>query len=218
MTQIKIVTIDDHKVVRDGIRAMLIGNKEIKVIADTDNENQLMDIMNKELPNVLLVDIALVGLSGIELTKKLTAKFPTVKILILTANNQEKTIIEAIQAGAHGFLHKDTSKHELITAIKLVNSGEGYFGENLSKIIQNSYIKKLKEKNNNEPEIVLSEREIEIIRLIGEGISYKEIADKLNISPRTVETHKSNMLTKLNLNNTIELVKFAIKEGIIVLE
>lgn len=212
---IKVISVDDHKIVRDGIRAMLMSNKEIKLIGEASGKEELFCLLEKSMPDLLLLDIAMPGTSGIEITKELSQTYPNIKTLILSANKDEESILNSVQAGAHGFLHKDSSKHELISAIKAVYNDEGYFSENLSKIIYNSYIKKVKEPAKKDKEPCLSERETDIIKLLGEGISYKEIADKLNISPRTVETHKSNILAKLNLNNTIELVKYAIKEGII---
>lgn len=215
MNTIKVISVDDHKIVRDGIRAMLMGNKEIKLIGEASGKDELLCLLENSMPDLLLLDIAMPGTSGIEITKELTQTHPNLKILMLSANKDEESILNSVHAGTHGFLHKDSSKRELITAIKAVYNNDGYFSENLSKIIYNSYIKKVKEPAITDQEPCLSERETDIIKLLGEGISHKEIADKLNISPRTVETHKSNILAKLNLNNTIELVKYAIKEGII---
>jgi DNA-binding NarL/FixJ family response regulator len=215
MSAINVVIVDDHQIVRDGIKAMLMLSKSIKVIGEAADNDGLVQILEKNIPDIIILDITLPGKSGIEITNELVKKELPLKILILSANTDEENIIGAIKAGASGFLPKDTPKDEFIEAINLVYNGEGYFGEKLSKIIYKSYIQHVKTKKDSEPELCLSDREIEIIKQLAEGLSVKEIADKLFISPRTVESHKNNILGKLNLKNNIELVKFAIKQGIV---
>lgn len=217
MDKISIIIIDDHKIVREGLKSMLMGNPQMEVIGEGANENDLKDLLNNLQPNLITMDISMPGKSGIELTKYISSNYPDIKVLILTTNNDEDSIISSIEAGANGFLHKDSSLEELTSAINLVISGEGYFSENISGIIYKSYINRIKYDKDYKPDDQkkLSERELEIIKLLSDGLSGKEIADKLFISPRTVETHKTNILTKLNLKNNIELVKYAIREGII---
>jgi DNA-binding NarL/FixJ family response regulator len=215
MNSIKIVIVDDHQIVRDGIRAMLLPNKNIKIVGEAADYDGLMRILKVETPDVIILDISLPGKSGIEITRELIEGNNETKILILSANTDEESIIEVIKAGAKGFLPKDTSKDEFLVALNLVYNEEGYFGEKLSKIIYKSYIQHVKSIKSPEQEICLSEREIEIIKLLAEGITSKEIADRLFISSRTVETHKNNIIKKLNLKNLVELLKYAIKHGIV---
>ncbi len=213
MAKIKIILTDDHKIVRDGIRAMLIGNPDIEIIAEASSGKELNECLPKLSPNVLVLDIGLPDVSGIELIPYILKGSASIKILVLSANCSEEIITSCIKAGAHGFLHKDSSKEEFIEAIKAVHEDEGYFSENISRLIYKSYINKIKE--NNPESKSLSEREKEIIRLFSDGLSFKEIGERLFISPRTVESHKNNILEKLELRNTIELVKYAFKSGII---
>jgi DNA-binding NarL/FixJ family response regulator len=214
MEPIKIMVVDDHKIVRDGIRAMLIGQKSIKFIGDAEDAESLFNFLSKTLPNVLILDIQLPGKSGIDITLDLKEKYPCISILILSSNCDEETILNAVKAGANGFLSKDTSKEELITAISAVAANEGYFGEKINKIIYKSYIEQVTSQNG-KPANCLSERESEILTLLADGFSNKEIADKLFISPRTIDTHKANIMAKLNLSSVVELVKYAIRQGYI---
>jgi DNA-binding NarL/FixJ family response regulator len=215
MNPITLVIVDDHQIVRDGIKAMLLCHKEINVIGEAADCIELYTLLEQNQPDIIVLDISMPGKTGVEITRELIEKNPETKILILTANTDEQSIMDSIKAGAAGFLNKDTSREEFISAIKSIYHGEGYFGEKLSKIIYRSYIQHIKSVREPEKEIGLSEREIQIVKLFSEGLSSKEIADKIFLSPRTVETHKSNILEKLNLKNNIELVKYAIKNGII---
>ena len=214
MDPITVVLVDDHKLVRDGIKALLIGEKRIKVIGEAEGSEGLFLLLNKLIPDVLLLDIQLVGKNGIDISIEINEKFPLLKILVLSSNTDEETIVNSVKAGVKGFLSKDTTKEELITAITLVHSNENYFGEKISKIVYKNYIEQVKRGSSNENH-GLSERETEILVLLAEGMSIKDIAEKLFISPRTIDTHKANIMSKLNLSTTVDLVKFAIKHGFV---
>ncbi len=214
MDQIKIVVVDDHKIVRDGIRALLMGEKSIKMVGEAEDHQGLFIALEKVKPDVVLLDIQLAGKNGIEISRELTEKFPCIKILVLSSVTEEETILQAVKAGAKGFLSKDTSKEELIAAIQAVFQHDSYFGEKISKIVYRSYVDQVN-RNSGKGDSCLSDRETEIMILLAEGMSNKEIADKLFISPRTIDTHKANIMAKLNLNSMVELVKYAIKQGYI---
>jgi len=215
MDVIKVVIVDDHQIIRDGIEAMLLTSKVIKIVGEASDYNSLMRILEKQTPDIVILDIALPGKSGLEIARELKENIKGIKILMLSGNTTEENIIESIKSGASGFLPKDTSKEEFIEAITSVHNNEEYFGSNLSKTIFKSYVHHVKNHGNSEPEISLSEREIEIIALLSDGMSSKEIGDKLFISSRTVESHKANILSKLNLRNCAEMIKYSIKQGII---
>ena len=214
MEPIKIMVVDDHKIVRDGIRALLIGQNTIKYIGDAEDSESLFNFLSKTQPNVLILDIQLPGKSGIDITHELKEKYPCIRILILSSNCDEENILNAVKAGVNGVLSKDTSKEELVTAINSVAAGECYFGEKINKIVYKSYIEQVSSQNT-KPANCLSEREVEILTLLADGFTNKEIADKLFISPRTIDTHKANIMSKLNLPSTVELVKYAIRQGYI---
>ena len=215
MSVIKIAIVDDHKIVRDGIKAILIGNKKIKLAFESDSGAHLLETLKTNSPDVIILDLTLPDTQGIDLISPILHTYPGIKILILTASMDEEVICEAVKLGALGFLNKDTSSDELLQAIELVSSGEPYFGQKISNIIYKSYSEKLKETTNPHLKHQVSERETEVITLLSEGFSFKEIADRLFISPRTVENHKNNILQKLGLKNTIELLRYAIKNKIV---
>ena len=212
---IKVAVVDDHKIVRDGIKEILLGNKKIKFVFDTDNGSILLDLIKNNPIDVLLLDLSLPDIPGINLIQPILRSFPNIKILILTACMDEEIICECVKLGILGFLNKDVSAEELIEAIEEVYSGEPYFGQKISNIIYKSYTEKVKEFSSLPLKPNISEREKEIISLLSEGLSFKEIANKLFISPRTVENHKNNILLKLKLKNSIELIRYAIKNKII---
>ncbi len=215
MEIIKIGIVDDHKIVRDGLKAIFLGNKKIKIKLEADSGAALMDMLEEIKIDILILDLSLPDTQGVDLIFPILSKYPNIRILILTASMDEETICEAVKLGALGFLHKDTSSEELVQAIELVNSGEPYFGQKISNIIYKSYTEKIKEANDNSLKHNISEREIEVLTLLSEGLGFKEIAERLFISPRTVENHKNNILQKLGLKNTIELLRYAIKNKII---
>ena len=211
----KIIIVDDHKIVRDGIKAMLIGNKSFSIIADVPSGKELMKILGDSQPDIIILDIGMPDMDGVEVTKILRQRYTDIKILILTANSTEEIIVATIQAGANGFLSKESSRDEFIKALNYIARGEHYYGESINNIIYKSYTSIIKGTYKNKQDGVLSARELDVMKAFSEGLSFKEIADRLNISARTVETHRNNILEKLELSNTIEMVKYAIKEGIV---
>jgi len=213
--EIKLLIADDHKIVRDGVKAILIGHNTIRIVAEAASGNELLALIQITEFDVLLLDLSFPDYSGLDLIKPILDKKPNSKILILTAVFDEETICETIAKGASGFLHKDASGEELISAIEAIYAGEAYYGQRISEVIFKSYSKRVKESPPTGERNMLSARELEIIRLLGQGLSFKGVAAILSISPRTVENHKNNILEKLELNNTIELLKYAIRNKII---
>jgi DNA-binding NarL/FixJ family response regulator len=211
---IKIVIADDHKIVRDGIKALLLTQKKIQVVGEASNGTQLKKLVKETKPDLILLDLIMPGESGLDVIPDLLKLAPEARILILSSEMDEETVCEAVSRGAIGFLHKNSSENELIMAIEAVYNHEPYFGQNIAGIIYKSYTRRLQEhKSNKEPKI--TDREKEIIALLAEGLCFKEIGERLFISPRTVENHKNNILSKLELKNTIELLRYAIKNHLI---
>jgi DNA-binding NarL/FixJ family response regulator len=216
MPPIKIILTEDHQILRDGIKA-LIASANITISGEASTGQELWKLLDKDLPDIILMDISLPDTSGIELTRLVTEKYPEIKVLILSMYTDESFINQAIKAGAKGYLHKNTTREEMLVAIDTVLSGNDFYSDNISKIILKNYIEKAKLNINeiDNPNEILSKREIEILKMFAEGFINKEIADRLFISIRTVESHKNHIMQKLNLKTQVELVKYAIRHNLI---
>ena len=215
MDKIKIILADDHRIFRDGIKSLLSDNEYISIIGEASNGNELLELLKTLKTDIVIVDITMPGLSGIETTKQITILYPEISVMILSMHTNEEFIINAINAGAKGYLPKDTSKEELLDAVKILSEGGEYYGKSVSDNFLKSFIKKQKADQNLKENVDLTQREIEILKLAASGISNKDIADKLFISTKTVDAHKNHIMLKLKLKNTAEMVLFAIKNKII---
>lgn len=209
MDTIKVALVDDHQMFRDGVKAVLSDEERIEIVCEAGHANDLYIFLDKKEINVLITDISMPDISGIEITKYVVERFPNVKILILSMHSNEEFITKALSSGANGYLPKDTSMSELLDAIYTIHSGNNYFNKNISDTILNSVINK--SQNSSSDIKALTNREKEIVSLVVDGLTNKEIAEKLCISIRTVDSHKNNMMQKLKLKSTVELVKYAIK-------
>jgi DNA-binding NarL/FixJ family response regulator len=212
---IPIIVVDDHQIVIDGIRALLLLHKNIKIVGTANNAEELWKLLERHSPQVVLLDRQLPTMDGIEITQKLIAEERPLHVLMLTANTDKGTIVQAVQAGVCGFLPKECRKEELIKAIEQVARGEHYFGKDIAPIVYQSFAQQMRGNKQSQPK--LTNRETEVIRGFANGQTYKEIGAALFISPRTVETHKKNIYTKLGFQNQADLIKYAIREGIITL-
>ena len=207
-----IYIVDDHEIVAQGIELYLAGNEEFEFIGSANSANELLQFLMKRQPNILILDIKMPGLSGIHLAKIVTSQYPEVKIVFLSSNTDKETLNQAIESGGVGYLSKDIKEKEFLEALNKIIKGENYYSIGIQQAVFNSFTTNIKTNTNHIP---LSAREIDVIKLFVEGLLYKEIAERLSISPRTVETHKKNILEKLNLKTTVDLVKYAIRNGII---
>lgn len=217
MEKIKIILIDDHNIVRDGLKILLMNLPDIEVIGEATNGKNLFELLPKIKPDILLLDIALPEMSGIAITEKISHEYPDIKVIMLTANVNEESVYESMRAGALGYLPKDILQEELVIAIKTVYDGDEYIAKSIANAVMKNYMVRtlLGKKEKHKFRKDLSNREIQVIKLLAEGFRYKEIADQLNISVRTVETHKNHILEKLELHSVVDLVRFAIKNKII---
>jgi DNA-binding NarL/FixJ family response regulator len=217
MSKIKIILVDDHRIVRDGIKSLLNSSGVVDVIAEAESYNELERTLKDYTPDIIIMDISLPDLSGIEITKIITANYPFIKVIILSMYINEDFILNSIKAGAKGYLPKNTTKSELIEAIRTVNNNDEYFNKEISSIILKSFVKNIKYQDDNQQYSTkpISNREEEILKLVSKGCSNKEISEKLFISIRTVESHKNHIMKKLNLKTNIELIKYSIKNNLI---
>jgi len=213
METIKIALVDDHQIVRDGIKALLEGAPNISVVAEAERAEEILEKIPDANPHILIVDISLPVISGIELIKIVNRDFPEIKIIVLSMHTTQEFVFNAIKAGAKGYLHKSITQSELKKAIEQVYSGKEYFSKDISEIILKSYLQQVKnpERASDQHEQKLTPREMEILKLVAEGYSNQLIADKLFISVRTVESHKNHIMQKLELTTTVDLVKYALK-------
>ncbi len=217
MDKIRVALVEDHQLVRDGIRSLLTNLPNIEVVAEADCAKTMLNLIEQARPNVLLVDISLPEISGIELAKLITTNHPGIKVIILSMHTEQEFIFNSLRNGAKGYLHKSISREELIEAIEQVYNGSEYFSNEVSGIILKSYLRQIKnpERVEEYEDKKLTPREMEILRMVAQGYSNQLIADKLFISVRTVESHKNHIMQKLELTTTVDLVKYAIKNGII---
>ena len=217
MNKIRVALVDDHQIVRDGIKALLENAPNIEVVGEANTANGLLDKLDEISPNIVIVDISLPDISGIELTKQIINSHNEIKVIVLSMHTTQEFIFNAIKSGAKGYLPKNITREEWIESICQVNAGKEYFSQEISEIILKNYLKQVKnpERTPETQEQQLTSRESEILKLVAEGFSNQLIADKLFISVRTVESHKNHIMQKLELTTTVELVKYALKNRII---
>lgn len=214
MNEIKIIIADDHDIIIDGLTSMLISNPGFKVIATAKNGQEAYELCEKLVPDIVIMDISMPILNGIEATRKILSVMPSVKILALTQHDSNEYILQMFKAGAKGYLLKNSKKIEIIDAIHNILEGNNYFGKKISDIMVKSFIYH-DDKSTDNSEITLTNREKEIIKLISSDLNNNQIADQLNISLRTVETHRRNIMQKLNVSSVVALVRYSIKKGFI---
>ncbi|MEP7196954.1 MAG: response regulator transcription factor [Saprospiraceae bacterium] len=208
---IKVCIADDHAMFVDGIESILKMSKNIQVLNRCFDGTSVIEMVASNSPDVLLLDINLPNVNGVDLTKTLTKEFPNVKILVLSMYNEESFVTEILKNGAIGYILKNTDRAELVKAIETVSNGESYYSKEVTEILMNKLLKKNPTKKYNNSFLVpkISRREKEILELIVKEHTTQEIADILFISQKTVESHRSNLISKLNVRNTAGLVRAA---------
>lgn len=210
MSNIRIIIADDHTIFREGICSLLAEHPGIDIIAESGNGIDLVEQAFRYEPNLVITDITMPGLSGIKAIEKIKQVKPNIKALVLSMHNSVEFIHNAINSGADGFLPKDTEQKELVDAIFAITAGESYFNKNISSEFIKDF-NKLHKNRDKDPRNILSKRELEVLKFFSEGFSNKEISDKLFISQRTVESHKTHIMQKLQLKSQVEMVKVCIK-------
>lgn len=211
---IHIMIADDHQMFIDGLKSILKNEKEIKIIGEALNGFDLLKQFELKVPDLVLLDINMPVMDGIETTKMIVSKYPAVKVIILTMHSSREFVAGLIEAGASGYILKNTGKKELLEAIQTVWNGKSYYSSKVTEVIMDSFRNPLRSIENAELPS-LTDREKEVLRLIGEEYSTRQIANKLFISINTVETHRKNIMGKLNTKNMAGLVKYALQLGLI---
>jgi DNA-binding NarL/FixJ family response regulator len=210
---VKILLADDHKMFREGLRSLLEKDSDFSVIAEADNGSDTIRLAENLSPDVIIMDISMLGLNGIEATKEISINSPQIKIVILSMHSDKRFVIEALKAGASGYILKDSAFEELTECIKQVINNKTFLSGKINEIVIQDYLKLKKEKNS--PSYLLSPRELEVLHFIVDGKTTKQIASQLFVSTKTIETHRKQIMDKLDIHTLPELTRFAIREGII---
>jgi len=210
---IRVIIADDHKLFREGLVNLLSDSADIEIVAEAENGNDVFHKAKELKPDIVIMDIGMPVLNGVDATKILIRELPDIKVIALSMHSDKQYIKGMLEAGASGYLFKNCTYNQLIDAINSVNNGKIYLGDEITEVVVHDYLGKEGRIINTDHE--LSERELEILKLIADGKSTREVGEILFISIKTVGTHKQNILEKLKLKNTAGLVKYALKKGII---
>lgn len=217
MRKIRVLVVDDHTIVREGVCALLGLSPEMEVVGEASNGAEALEMARKLKPDVVLMDIAMPVMDGLEATRRLTREFPESKVLALTQYDDREYVFQIIEAGARGFISKTVASSDLVAGIRSVSRGESFLSPVVAKFLVENFQRETTGKRNFDPYEQLTDREREILKLLAEGYTTQEIAKMLVVSPKTVEGHKTRLMAKLDLHNRVELVKYAVRKGIIVI-
>jgi DNA-binding NarL/FixJ family response regulator len=215
MDTIRILLADDHTVMRSGLRLLLERQPDFAVVAEAEDGRRAVALAESDNPSVVVMDIAMPLLNGIEATRQIVNRKPGIAVIILSMHSDESYVLRALKAGARGYLLKDSAEADLIKAVRSVHEGRNSFSPAISRMLLEDYVRQLRQRGGEDSYELLSPREREILQLVAEGKANKEIASLLNLSLYTVETHRTHILQKLNLHSVPELILYAVRKGII---
>lgn len=210
MSKIRILLADDHAVVRQGFRLILSSQSDMEIVGEAGNGREAVDLAEKLHPDVVVMDVAMPELNGIEATRRLSQSSPRTRVLALSMHKDSVYVREILRAGARGYLLKDSIDSDLLAAVRAISRGEGYLSPAVSEAVLSDYRKHV-----TDPLDLLTSREREVLQLIAEGKTNKDIASGLNLSVYTVDAHRGRIMEKLNLHSTGELVRFAVRKGLV---
>jgi DNA-binding NarL/FixJ family response regulator len=213
--KIRILLADDHNVMRKGLRLLLESQPGFSVVAEASDGHQAVEQAEATKPDVVVLDIAMPRLSGTEAAQRIGELLPGTSVIILSMHSDEGYVMRALKAGAKGYLLKDAAEGDLVEAIQAVGNGKTFFSSEISKMLVEDYVREIRTRGVEDSYELLTSREREILHLLAEGKSNKDIASALNLSPYTVETHRRNLQEKLNLHSFAELILYAVRKGLI---
>jgi DNA-binding NarL/FixJ family response regulator len=214
--KIKVVIVEDHKLFREGLKSLLSDKADLEVVGEAGDGLEAIRIVKKCRPELMLLDLSMPKMNGISVMKEIKNQFPDTKIMALTIHESDQYVLEAFEAGADGYCLKDAGRNELMVAVESVLLGKRYISPSISENVLEGYMsgrKKLKSKTSWD---TITQREREVLKLLGEGFQNKEISDMLHISVKTVEKHRANIMNKLDLHNAAALTAFAIEHGLVI--
>lgn len=213
----EILLADDHQIVRDGLKSLIDKQSKLKVVGEASNGREVVRLAGELKPDVIILDIGMPDLNGIEATRQIKAQYPLIKILALSMQSDSRFVAQMLSVGASGYLLKDCAFEELSRAIQTVMDGQTYLSPGITSQVIKDYVRRINTSDQSEGHF-LTPREREVIQLLAEGLSTKDIAGHLNISVKTVETHRTQIMGKLDMHSIAQLTKYAIREGLTRLE
>lgn len=215
MKKIRVLLADDHGVVRKGLRFLLESEGDIEVVGESSDGRQAVQDAETLRPDVIVMDIAMPRLNGIEATSQIVKRSPDSSVIVLSMYSDEEYLVRALTAGAKGYLLKDSAESDLVAAVRSVSGGRPFFSPSIASTLLEDYVRQLQQRGLSDSYDLLSDREKEVLQLLAEGKTNKEVATVLNLSTHTVETHRTHLMQKLNLHNTAEIVLYAVRKKII---
>ncbi len=215
MKKVKLVVADDHKIFRQGIKKLLEEESDLQVVGEAANGREAVKKATELKPDVILMDIAMANLNGLEATRQIKKVLPDVKVIMLTMHKNEEYVLQSFQAGASGFILKEGAVEELVSAIRSIHQDKSFLSPSISKTLIDAYLRKMETGKTETPFDMLTDREREVLQLIAEGYTNREVAKSLFISVKTVEAHRAHIMQKLNIHEVAKLVKYAIQKGLV---
>jgi DNA-binding NarL/FixJ family response regulator len=216
MDKIRVLLADDHTLIRSGIATLLQSTKDIQVVGEAGDGDEAVRKTGELRPDVVVIDLSMPKLSGIEATKILKRNYPETRVLVLTMHENEEYVFQILKSGASGYVLKSAGKEELSAAIRAAAKGEKFFSPRISQLMAEGYVRRVDRDSSGsqQPDVPLTRREREILALVVRGLTNQQIADQLCISPRTVDTHRTNIMQKLDIHDVANLVRYAMEHGI----
>jgi RNA polymerase sigma factor (sigma-70 family) len=212
---IRIALADDHTVLRAGLRSLLERQRDFEIVGEASDGRELLRVVDEVTPDVVITDIGMPKLNGTDATSQIVTKHPATRVIVLSMHSDEAYVLRALKAGARGYLVKESAEADLMTAIRTVHAGKAFFSPSVSALLVEDYVRQMRDRRLEDSYELLSTREREVLQLIAEGKSNKDIANLLGLSVYTVETHRGNILQKLNLHSVPELILYAVRKGVI---
>lgn len=216
MNRVRVLLADDHAILRSGLRLLLEREPDMAVAGEATDGREAVDWMAREGADVVVMDVGMPGLNGIEATGQIVRRYPQAGVVMLSMHSDETYVLRCLRAGARGYVLKESAEHELIAAIRAVRAGKSFFSPKVTRLLQQEHVERIRSAGGEDSYDLLTEREREILQRIAEGSSNKEVAGRLCLSVHTVETHRKNILEKLNLHGPADLILYAVRKGIVV--
>jgi DNA-binding NarL/FixJ family response regulator len=215
MKKLRLLVADDHKIFRQGIKKLLDEESDLSIVGEAADGREAVQKATELKPDVILMDIAMANLNGLEATKKIKKVLPSARVIMLTMHKNEEYILQSFQAGASGYILKEGAVEELVSAIRSIYQDKSFLSPTISKTLIDAYLRKMETGKTETPFDLLTDREREVLQLIAEGYTNREVAKALFISVKTVEAHRAHIMQKLNIHDIAKLVKYAIQKGLV---